>query len=221
MCFSATASFVTTGVLSATGAAAVRETGKSSRVLLAAIPLLFAVHQLAEGVVWLTLRNLAHAAWQRPAMFSYLVVAKVVWPLWVPLSVFAAERTVAYRKALLPFLALGAVSSLYQAYLLIVYPVSASVAAHHIHYEVASPPSTRWLSGILYFVPTVFPLFLCSLTPMRLVGLGVLGSFIFSAIYFREALGSVWCFFAALISLLILFAVRAPRQVAQPAPASH
>ena len=221
MCFSASASFVTGGVLSVTGTAAVRETRTSSRVLLAAIPLLFAVHQLSEGVVWLTLGGGDHAAWQRPAMFSYLVVAKVAWPFWVPLSILAAERNAAHRKVLFPLLAIGAVSSLYQAYLLSVYPVSAGIAGHHIHYEIASPPATRWLSGILYMLPTVLSPFLSSFKLMRLVGLGILGSFIFSAIYFREALGSVWCFFAALISVLIFFAVREYPEVTGPAPASH
>jgi uncharacterized protein DUF6629 len=222
MCFSASASFVTSGVLSLTGTAAVREAKTSSRVLLAAIPLLFAAHQLAEGVVWLTLEAGDHARWQRPAMFSYLTVAKVVWPFWVPLSISVVERNPAHRKVLIPLLVIGAVSLLYQAYLLIAYPVSASISpGHHIHYEVASPPAARWLSGVLYFIPTVFPPFFCRLRLMQIVGLGVLGSFIFSAIYFREALGSVWCFFAALISVLIWFAVRAPPVAPQPVPTSH
>ena len=219
MCFSASASFLTGGVLTVTGTAAVRETRRSSRLLLATIPILFAVHQVAEGVVWLTLGG-AHAAWQRPAMFSYLAVAKVVWPFWVPLSIFAAERTAARRRVLLSLVVVGAVSALYHAYLLIAYPVSASVASHHIHYEVASPPAARWLSGVLYLVPTILPPSLSYLRLMQVVGAGILGSFVFSAIYFREALGSVWCFFAALISVLIFFAVKAPRDIPESA-ASH
>lgn len=222
MCFSASASFVSGGVLSVAATATIREARRSPRVLVAAIPLLFAVHQVAEGVVWLTLGDAAPAAWQRPAMFLYLTVAKVVWPFWVPLAMLAAERTAGYRRVLIPSLVIGFVSALYQAYLLIVYPVSASVAVtHHIHYEVGSPPVARLLSGVLYMVPTVLPPFFCSLPMMRMVGAGILGSFIFSAIYYREALGSVWCFFAAIISLLIWFAVRVPRQVLEPAPASH
>ena len=221
MCFSASASFVTSGMLTLTGAAAVRETKASSRVLLAVIPLLFAVHQFAEGVVWLTLRGADHSGWHRPAIFSYLAVAKVVWPFWMPLSILVAERNAAARRVLIPLLAIGALSALYQAYQLIVYPVSATVDTGHIHYEIASPPAARLLAGVLYFVPTVFSPFLCSIRLMRVVGIGVLGSFVFSAIYFREALGSVWCFFAALISVLIWFVVKAPREAPQPVPTSH
>lgn len=220
MCFSAGASFVSGGVLSVTATATVREARRSSRMLVAAIPVLFAVHQVAEGVVWLTLGGAAPAAWQRPAMFLYLTVAKAVWPLWVPLAMLAAERAAGYRRVLIPSLVIGVVSALYQAYLLIVYPVSASVTAtHHIHYDVASPRMAQWLSAVLYFVPTVFPPFFSSLPLMRVVGAGIFGSFIFAAVYYREALGSVWCFFAAFISVLIWFAVRVPRQL--PEPASH
>lgn len=221
MCFSASASFVTSGMLSVVGGAAMRQARASPRMLLAAIPLLFAAHQLAEGVVWLTLGGSDHPGWHRPAMFAYLAVAKVVWPIWIPLSILVVERNTAYRRVLVPLVVIGAVSSLYQAYQLIAYAVSASVAARHIHYEIASPPAARQLAAVLYFVPTVVPPLCTSLRLMRVVGLGVLGSFIFSAIYFREALGSVWCFFAAIISALIWFVVRAPRAAPHPVLTSH
>ncbi len=212
MCFSASASFATSGMLSLVGTAAIREVRVSPRALLAAIPLLFAIHQFAEGVVWLTLGAGDHPGWHRPAMFVYLAVAKIVWPLWIPLSLFIVERNTAYRRVLIPLLVMGVVSSLYQAYQLSAYTVSAGVAARHIHYEIASPPAARQLAAVLYFVPTVVPPFCTSLRLMRVVGLGIFGSFIFSAIYFPEALGSVWCFFAAFISVLIWFVVRTPRE---------
>ena len=92
MCFSAAASFAAAGVTSVAGGAALRGVQRRSQLLLAAIPLIFAIHQFAEGVLWLGLTQPQHAAWQRPAMFAFLVFAEVVWPFWVPLAVLAIEE---------------------------------------------------------------------------------------------------------------------------------
>ena len=54
MCFSASASFIAGTSLSAVGVAALRNTKARSEQPLAAIPLLFGIQQLAEGVIWLT-----------------------------------------------------------------------------------------------------------------------------------------------------------------------
>jgi hypothetical protein len=59
MCFSATASFTAGAVLLGVGALTLRSalTSRQRHVLpFAAIPLLFAIQQLIEGVIWLTFR---------------------------------------------------------------------------------------------------------------------------------------------------------------------
>lgn len=54
MCFSAPASFALSGILTGFGAASIKQSSSRSRRLFAAIPLLFAAQQAAEGIVWLT-----------------------------------------------------------------------------------------------------------------------------------------------------------------------
>ena len=54
MCFSATASFTAGGVLLGLGTLTLRSARRSREVSFAAIPLLFAVQQLSEGIIWWT-----------------------------------------------------------------------------------------------------------------------------------------------------------------------
>ncbi len=55
MCFSATANFVGSGVLGAVGVATLLHVKHRRELMFAALPTLFAVHQLIEGFVWLGL----------------------------------------------------------------------------------------------------------------------------------------------------------------------
>ena len=56
MCFSATASFSAGAVLLGLGALTLKSARRPRELLYAAIPLLFAIQQLSEGVIWLTFR---------------------------------------------------------------------------------------------------------------------------------------------------------------------
>ena len=56
MCFSATASFVAGSALVVLGVATLRATRRKSEIPFAAIPLLFGIQQLVEGLLWLSFR---------------------------------------------------------------------------------------------------------------------------------------------------------------------
>ena len=56
MCFSATASFSAGAVLLGLGALTLKSARRPRELLYAAIPLLFAIQQLSESVIWLTFR---------------------------------------------------------------------------------------------------------------------------------------------------------------------
>ena len=56
MCFSATASFSAAAVCGAIGVLTVRRASRPD-LMLALIPVIFALHQAFEGVVWLTRRT--------------------------------------------------------------------------------------------------------------------------------------------------------------------
>ncbi|MGL4543652.1 MAG: DUF6629 family protein, partial [Polymorphobacter sp.] len=57
MCFSATASFVASGVIGTVGVATLRHVREPRTLLFALLPMLFAAHQFTEGWVWLGLEG--------------------------------------------------------------------------------------------------------------------------------------------------------------------
>ena len=66
--------------------------------MFAAVPLIFAAQQMAEGTVWLTM-NGEYPAVHRLAVISFLAVAFVVWPTWLSFSLRLFERSVVRRRS--------------------------------------------------------------------------------------------------------------------------
>jgi hypothetical protein len=56
----------------------------------------------------------------------------------------------------------------------------------------------------MYFIPTVLSLFISSVKRMNMLGFAILLSFITTKVLFGDYLISVWCFFAAMLSLIVL-----------------
>ena len=99
MCFSATASFTAGGALLVAGLAAQKlARGRADR-FYAMIPLLFAIQQLTEGVVWMTFGE-GDARINAWAAQLYSFFSHVLWPVYVPIAAWLLE-TDARRKRLL------------------------------------------------------------------------------------------------------------------------
>lgn len=205
MCFSAEASFIASGVLGVVGVASVRKAKESTQIPFTAIPFLFAVQQAAEGVLWIGLENANHEWWLNSSIYIFLVHAQVVWPLWVPLSILLLEKSEARKKVIKVMLAMGAIISIYLLYCLVVYDVKAEIHSRHIKYSLDFPLRLVWMSNVLYFVPVVMPLFVSKTKKIRLLGIAILVSFIVAKAYFEDHLISVWCYFAAVISITVLW----------------
>lgn len=212
MCFSAPASFAASVLLAAAGGSAMALVKEPRQKLFAAIPLLFAVQQLAEGFLWLALRDPAHAVWEAPATMVFLQFAQVVWPLWLPLSVLLIEPEDRRRRWLMLTLAAGMFTAAYMLLALSGTPPVAAVAHHHVHYTIVYPSGLRDTSSAFYLLATVVPLFLSSERRMWTLGLAVLLSLLTARIFYADNVISVWCYFAALISTIILFLVAGMRR---------
>jgi len=92
MCFSAGASFAGGVIISGIGVLTVREIHKPSQLVFACIPLFFGVQQIMEGCVWLALRNSDFISIQKIATYCFLVMAQVLWPTLIPVSVLLMEK---------------------------------------------------------------------------------------------------------------------------------
>ena len=112
MCFSASASFIAGGSLSALGVAALRKTEARTEQPFAMVPLLFGIQQLTEGVIWVTFRH--DAPLLKQAMtYLYSGFSHVLWPMYVPFAMGVLEAVRWRKRALFAFEAAGIAVGLY------------------------------------------------------------------------------------------------------------
>jgi hypothetical protein len=214
MCFSATASFGVASALAGIGLVAVTRDKEPSHRMLAAVPLLFAAQQVSEGVVWLTLERPEHHLVHRLAVAAFLGFANVVWPAWVPFSLRAVEANPRRRKWLDVLAGVGAVVSLGAAIILLRGRPEAYVDGHSISYGYALPGRAVVLGLYLpmYFIPSVVPFYVSTMPKARLMGTVLVAALVAAYVIKRQTFTSVWCFFAAILSVILVLGLSADRR---------
>ncbi len=209
MCFSAEASFTASAVLGVIGVITIKKAKEPSQMAFASIPLLFSFQQFTEGMLWLALLNKEFAFLQSIATYLFLIIAQIIWPTWVPLSILFLEKEILRKKVLYIILGMGGILSLYLTYCYIFYDIQAEISDHHINYNLNFPHEKNflWLSAIFYFVPTVISTIVSSVKRMQILGMIVLVSGLLTGLFALKYFISIWCFFAAIISVLILMII--------------
>lgn len=139
MCFSLEADLVAGAALLPVAVAVVslREVRRVREVPFAALPLLFALHQLVEAVIWAGVEGHVSAGVQQAAALAYLIVAFPVLPVLVPLAVLLLEPRGA-RLRVAPLVVLGAVVATYFALAVLDGPVRV------VAISTRSPTSPSW-----------------------------------------------------------------------------
>jgi hypothetical protein len=223
MCFSATASFGAGAVLGTIGIIAVAKAKTNPQRLFATIPLIFAVQQVTEGILWLSLKDPGLSSYQPLLTHIYLVFAMAVWPLWVPLTIRLLEKDARRKKTMNVLVAIGVIVAVIVVLVLSLYPVevmtpvclscpfSATPALNqHLHYRFTFPPIPYGLIGaftVLYIMATIITPFISSIKKMKWLGFVFLASYLFAVIMYNGFVISIWCFFAALLSFVVLWII--------------
>ncbi len=208
MCFSAEASFVGGIVISAIGVATIREIHKPSQLVFASIPLFFGIQQIVEGCLWVTLPNADYLNIQKVLTIFYLILAQVLWPAIIPVSVLLMEENQKKRRLLWIFLAMGITLSLYYSMCLVLFTVTPEINGYHILYTTTFPDLLAIPAFVVYLVATITPLFISGIKRTHLMAVLMFFSCLITGIFFTQYLISVWCFFAALISAVIFWILR-------------
>jgi len=208
MCFSAEASFAGGVIITAIGVATVTKVHKPHQILFACIPLFFGAQQITEGFLWLTLPNPEYGNLQKIFTYLFLIMAEVIWPLMIPLSVLFMEENKKRRKILWILLVMGISLSVYFAYCLLSFTVSPKIMGYHVDYNDTYPNSLRVVVFAVYIIASITPLFVSSIKRTHLLGILMAISCAVTAIFFTQYLTSVWCFFAAIISGIIFWILR-------------
>lgn len=185
--------------MSVLGVVTVKKAERKAEIPFAMIPLLFGVQQIIEGMLWLSFRFGATLL-NVTMTYVFTLFSHVLWPMFVPFSIGLVE-TVAWRKKVISaFQIIGIAVGLYLLYWIVKFPVTSEVDEHIVY---VSPHFYKVPVMALYLAATCVG---CFFSSHKLINLfGVLALLLFIAAYWIHATAffSVWCFFAAILSVVI------------------
>ena len=200
MRFSTTASFSAGAVLLGIGALTLQAARRPCERPFAAIPLLFAIQQLIEGLIWLTFS--ADAPLLNAVMtHAYSFFSHVLWPIYLPVAVLMIEPPGGRRRTLTVIVFAGSAVGIYLLYVLVAFPVVSRPTGQHVEYD--SPHFFAAVVMTLYLVSTTVSPLLSTLRAVKVFGALALLSFGAADYFYAMWFISVWCFFAALLSTVI------------------
>jgi Family of unknown function (DUF6629) len=202
VCFSAAANFVGSGVLGAIGVVTLTKVKHRRELLFAALPTLFAIHQFIEGFVWLGLDGMLSPAVTHDMGAAFMLYAQGLLPFLLPLSVLLFEPNAKSRRRMLPFLVLGAATTLYILWALTAFPTQIYVRGNSIVYINQATNNTA--VAVLYVIATCGSLFFSQIKMMVAFGVANLAIILVVMAFKRYAFTSLWCAYAAVASVIIL-----------------
>lgn len=201
MCFSPEADFTSAAVVGAVGVATLTKVRHKSELLLAALPLAFACHEFAEGFVWLGLRGTIPNAGSKVALYAYLSYAWALLPAIVPIAILLVEPQRLRRQLMVPLAALGTAVGAYLLWVVVDHPVSAHIVGHSIDYRGVGNAGN--FVTVLYIVATCASFLLSSSRQIVWFGIANLAAVGVLVVVQSEGLTSLWCLWAATVSVLI------------------
>ncbi len=202
MCFSAAANFVGSGVLATVGVATLTKVKHRRELLFASLPALFAIHQFIEGFVWLGLDGMMSPQVTHNMGAAFMLYAQGLLPFLLPLSVLLFEPNGKSRRRMVPFLVLGSLTTLFILWALTAYPTEVFVRGNSIVY--INQATNNITVAIFYVIATCGSLLFSKVKDMVIFGLANLAILLTVMAYKRYAFTSLWCAYAAVVSVIIL-----------------
>jgi hypothetical protein len=217
MCFSASVSYGAAAVLMPTGLYAVHRARRLRPPywVMALVPILFGIQQGFEGRVWQVVEA-GNPAGAVPLALAYHFFSHFLWLWWIPLCSYLVEERKRRRRLFLGVGVFGFLAGGLVYFALLFNPgwLSVEVEEHAIVYNVSStyrapfeldiPIPASALYGLIILVPLLFS----SHRHIRTFGVLVALSIALASAAYGYAFVSVWCFFAAVISLYFVFMIR-------------
>lgn len=202
MCFSAEASFGASVILGTMGVFTLKKASTSSEKFFASLPLVFAIQQLIEGFLWVAIEN-DYPVLRSTCTYLFVIIAQIIWPTLVPFSIMMMEPEKKRKNLLNLFLIFGSIASVYLAYCITIFSVRAEIDNHHIYYALSFPHINKVVISMFYVIPTILSPFISSIKRMKILGVLILLTFAVTQYFYTKQAISVWCFFAAIMSIQI------------------
>lgn len=221
MCISASVSYSAAAVLVTTGLYAVRNARRLQPAywMWALIPVFFGFQQAIEGRVWQEL-DAGNTGAAVPFALGFHFFSHFLWLWWLPLCSYLVEpgqtgHAGKLRKRVFAgCAAFGAFAGTLVYSVMLFHPdwMSVAVREHSIHYGFSVPyRSTIHIpvrAASLYALTILVPLLFSSHRQIRIFGVLVALSMVLASEAYSAAYVSVWCFFAAVLSLYLVFMIR-------------
>ena len=198
---------------------------KWAYVPLSIVPLLFGIQQICEGFVWENVNN-------ETAIRIFTFFAFAFWPFWIPFSFATIEASYVMKKQLKKRLAMkpkprliwllfnvaiGLAMTILITVKMYTKPMHASIRNNHIlyggdiHAIYATNPSSWTLGDCLvisvYIYLIISSMLLSSARGTVLLAVTTAITLIVAVVVFNETWTSIWCFFEAIVSLIILYII--------------
>lgn len=202
MCFSAAANFTGSGVLATVGAVTLTRVKHRRELLFASLPILFAIHQFIEGFVWLGLDGMLSPKVTHNMGAAFMLYAQGILPFLLPLSVILFEPNGKSRIRMVPFLAIGTLTTLYILWALTAYPTEIFVKGNSIVYINAA--TNNITVALFYVIATCGSLLFSKVRDMVAFGIANMAILLTVMAVKRYAFTSLWCAYAAVASVIIL-----------------
>ena len=206
MCFSAEASFAASGALAAASIAIARIPKAKPEIPLSLFPAIFSVHQFIEGILWLNHDGVISEGYNSLAVYAFVFIAFVLWPVYVPFAAHLTESGKLRRKIMLICQLLGIYVAITLLICIVRNSVEVSVVGHSFSYKVIGIPD-NFLAP--YFVSSLVPFLVSSRKQLVIFGIVLaFSSAVASMVASSTTYPSVWCFYAAILSLGLYFYFR-------------
>ncbi|MFV2037709.1 MAG: DUF6629 family protein, partial [Paracoccaceae bacterium] len=214
MCFSATVSFATGGVLLLGGGYASHKAWKTNKryVPVAMMPVFAGLQQLSEGFVWsgMTANDPQTVLW---GALVFIFFTWFMWPFWIPLSVYVLEPPESRRKHLFLLFALVGLTfglTLYVPHLLNPDWIRVSINRASLAYEgtmLLDFMMPRWSTNALYLALIVLAPLLSRYLHVKYFGLTLIAVIVVDILFLRYAYISFFCLLAGLGTLHLIYII--------------
>ena len=184
--------------MTAAGALNLSEVKTKNELPFGSIPIFFGIQQTIEGVVWL---SFSYPVLNTIATYIYSIFANVLWPIFIPLSVFLVETDKNRKNILRMFFFVGISVGLYLLYFIFRNSVTSNIVGNSIYYKTPELYTSTIIA--IYLIATCGSCLFSSHKIINMFGVIILFSFGIAAWFFIETFLSVWCFFSAILSILV------------------
>lgn len=214
MCFSENVSFAASGVLLAGGAFATAKAWRISKRYLpvAAMPLFAGLQQFTEGHVWAGITTEDSVMVLRAAL-AFMFVTWLVWPAWIPFSVYVLEPDDSPRRPVFLLLTVIGVAFgllLYVPHLINPAWIVVSVVRNSLAYEgtmFLDYLIPRWMTYAIYLSLIIVPPLLSRYLHIRWFAASIIVVLIADVLFFRYAYISFFCFLAGVATLHLIYII--------------